>query len=674
MKIGRNDPCPCGSGKKYKQCCLTQQTPPVDLLWYRLNSAQEKMIEKIMDYAETHLGPLTFLFAVGEFLLWPEGDEDVYDLIEEHLSLFLPWYLFNYLYDPSDGEEAGAQIELNPDLTLAENYLSQFPGRLDELQLRLLRAAVHSPYSFYEIIDFESGNNLTLKDILTGEQTRVIEDAASEMVEVGDILFGSIVTVDHVSVLMGISPVAIRPSYKAQIIDLRNQILKVDAPITREVLQIHSYDIRELYLHFYDALTSPLEMTNRDGEAVVFYELNYTIDEPHDAFEQLRTLTSEADMDMIMDEATVDEKGRIEVVEFPWMVEDGVFKGDALGYFVIDHTSLHVSVNSKERSERIAAEIERRLGARARLRETKHRSMEQVMDQESDSSMEELQAEVAAVAEDPQALEYMKEILHDHWQGWIDEKLPALGGKTPRQAAKTADGREALESILLEAHRPLSDPVLSQLEIDPLKEVRHKLGLNRPLKQPGSAEIEKQRLAYTTIKKRIVDYLGRRLDGRLVDLMVHLCRRLAEGDEFSLNRGKPEIWAAAIIHVVAELNFLFDPDNDIHLPKSELCDALGVKATTVANKARQIRTMCDIQFVDPRFTLPELVEMFSFEQTPEGFLVPKPGQEEFLEAKGFSTDPKSHLRAVPLKKETPQTSSDSTSDPRQSGLFEDDVD
>ncbi|HEH9401342.1 TPA: SEC-C domain-containing protein [Aeromonas sobria] len=22
IKIGRNEPCPCGSGKKYKQCCL----------------------------------------------------------------------------------------------------------------------------------------------------------------------------------------------------------------------------------------------------------------------------------------------------------------------------------------------------------------------------------------------------------------------------------------------------------------------------------------------------------------------------------------------------------------------------------------------------------------------------------------------------------------------------
>lgn len=27
-KIGRNDPCPCGSGKKYKKCCLLQQDGP----------------------------------------------------------------------------------------------------------------------------------------------------------------------------------------------------------------------------------------------------------------------------------------------------------------------------------------------------------------------------------------------------------------------------------------------------------------------------------------------------------------------------------------------------------------------------------------------------------------------------------------------------------------------
>ena len=24
-KIGRNDPCPCGSGKKYKKCCIDKE-------------------------------------------------------------------------------------------------------------------------------------------------------------------------------------------------------------------------------------------------------------------------------------------------------------------------------------------------------------------------------------------------------------------------------------------------------------------------------------------------------------------------------------------------------------------------------------------------------------------------------------------------------------------------
>ncbi|MDA8016532.1 MAG: SEC-C domain-containing protein [Thermoanaerobaculia bacterium] len=29
MSIGRNDPCPCGSGRKYKRCCLGKGDPEV---------------------------------------------------------------------------------------------------------------------------------------------------------------------------------------------------------------------------------------------------------------------------------------------------------------------------------------------------------------------------------------------------------------------------------------------------------------------------------------------------------------------------------------------------------------------------------------------------------------------------------------------------------------------
>ena len=29
MKVGRNDPCPCGSGEKYKKCCLNKAVPDI---------------------------------------------------------------------------------------------------------------------------------------------------------------------------------------------------------------------------------------------------------------------------------------------------------------------------------------------------------------------------------------------------------------------------------------------------------------------------------------------------------------------------------------------------------------------------------------------------------------------------------------------------------------------
>ncbi len=34
-KTGRNDPCPCGSGKKYKKCCISKDKEPVFQPAYR---------------------------------------------------------------------------------------------------------------------------------------------------------------------------------------------------------------------------------------------------------------------------------------------------------------------------------------------------------------------------------------------------------------------------------------------------------------------------------------------------------------------------------------------------------------------------------------------------------------------------------------------------------------
>ena len=42
MKIGRNEPCPCGSGKKYKKCCLNNITP--------FKQRESKITKDIPDY------------------------------------------------------------------------------------------------------------------------------------------------------------------------------------------------------------------------------------------------------------------------------------------------------------------------------------------------------------------------------------------------------------------------------------------------------------------------------------------------------------------------------------------------------------------------------------------------------------------------------------------------
>lgn len=41
-KTGRNDPCPCGSGKKFKNCCLNKSATPKKIKAKWLNSSQKE--------------------------------------------------------------------------------------------------------------------------------------------------------------------------------------------------------------------------------------------------------------------------------------------------------------------------------------------------------------------------------------------------------------------------------------------------------------------------------------------------------------------------------------------------------------------------------------------------------------------------------------------------------
>ena len=58
-KLGRNQPCPCGSGRKVKRCCGTQRGPsPEDLAWQALHDQARKFAALLRGYDELDIDQL----------------------------------------------------------------------------------------------------------------------------------------------------------------------------------------------------------------------------------------------------------------------------------------------------------------------------------------------------------------------------------------------------------------------------------------------------------------------------------------------------------------------------------------------------------------------------------------------------------------------------------------
>jgi hypothetical protein len=71
MTLGRNDPCPCGSGKKYKHCCLNagtaQAAAPADLNWRRMRGLLDGFPDEMLRFTAQAYGPPAVHEAWDEF-------------------------------------------------------------------------------------------------------------------------------------------------------------------------------------------------------------------------------------------------------------------------------------------------------------------------------------------------------------------------------------------------------------------------------------------------------------------------------------------------------------------------------------------------------------------------------------------------------------------------------
>jgi hypothetical protein len=66
--------------------------------------------------------------------------------------------------------------------------------------------------------------------------------------------------------------------------------------------------------------------------------------------------------------------------------------------------------------------------------------------------------------------------------------------------------------------------------------------------------------------------------------------------------GQTAIWAAATIHALGTINFLFDKSSKPYVSIDEINDFFGTKKSTTSNKSKEIRDLLKLSYWDKEFS------------------------------------------------------------------------
>lgn len=474
--IGRNDSCPCGSGKKFKHCHGSMNVPSQEAMYFRNRRLDAESSELLMKFVRKRYGDDALELAWEEYHL---SDDIPFDISGPSADSFTRWFTFNW---QPEGKEK-----------LAELFLAERGAKIEPEVRRFIEATLRSPYSFFQTLSVDAGEGLTLRDILRRREVHVIEKSASTIVEAGHILLARVVELDGVSFFMGTGAFVISPHYLDHVLSLRAGLEKegslVDGAISPETLLEYEEDLRAAYFDIDDEQRhQKLEIRNTDGDPLAFTTLTYEIVSFSEAFHALKDLeqkaTGSTDEELLA-EAEKNKTGQPTKLDLHWLMpakKGGFGENTSLATLTIGKSRLVVEVNSERRSKRIQKEIKKRLGDDAVLLKTAVKSQAAMMKEAEKGQTRRKPAKESDhdrfMRESPESRALLKEMMEKHWTEWPDISLPALRGMTPRKASKHPEGRELLESLLMEFELRNKEQADSFLRVDTAK-LRKKLGLDK---------------------------------------------------------------------------------------------------------------------------------------------------------------------------------------------------
>lgn len=475
MKPGRNDPCPCGSGKKYKHCCLRQDGASVidlaDQTWRQIRDAIDGYAAAMLYFIGESYGRDAIQQAWLEFTL---GASHEFVHGDPNTELFFSW-LF-HRWSPEAGK--GNQIA-SPDLygiAPTRAYLDRRTSRLNPLLARYLQACLAAPFGFHEVFDCRPGVGFGVRDVFTGAQLDVRERSASATLKNGDIIFGQVVPIPPIAMLEAVAPFSFPPIFKTHLIHIRQRSELRDHPDL--ALRGIYFTLAEAYLN-----PTPPQIHNTDGEPLEPRTLYFDVDSPQAAFDALAPLAVGTPRDELLEDAKFDVQGAVAEALIPWVKRNDPKRSSLetvlMGRIRIRDRKLTVEVNSAGRAGTIRGLIEKALGSRVRYRRTRKQPLENVIPPVPPGPGVQAAPRNAAESELmqlPEVRAQLEEFQRRHYERWPEIPLPALQGRTPLEAVRDSDGREMVEALITQFERDASVvPVPTNPEV--FAALRRRLGL-----------------------------------------------------------------------------------------------------------------------------------------------------------------------------------------------------
>jgi HEAT repeat protein len=444
-KVGRNDPCPCGSGRKYKKCCLNKDEERRS----EKTSATPKEIElreRLLSFSSKERYKKDFEKAYHLFWRRPSKEPLILDENEEiNFGFFLDWFIHDFT--------------LRNGMTVIEEFYQEKKERLSEEEVSLLKYEIASYLSIYEVLSVTPGVGLRLKDLLTNEAMDILEVKGSLTLVKWDVIFARVIKMGSVNKLSGMITVIPRGNREEILSSIQRTWEKVKKETGRMEWSDFMKSNAQLIHHLIEdrSVKEPIFVTeerNRIVSSKAVYEvkdfnsIRYRLSKEFDFITDIEKEGKEIQWTWLKRGKSKDWEGG-ESVEGSVILRSEMIRGKgelkwtSLGTITLTPKRLDLWCLSKERLDR----------GKKRLQEILGDNIQHRIDSYEDIVKKAMERPgmTPAIEEREMAEEYapiFSKVMGEFVTKWIDEEIPALDGKTPREAVKTPEGREKVEDLL----------------------------------------------------------------------------------------------------------------------------------------------------------------------------------------------------------------------------------